>query len=149
MAFRNSKLHEGWLFDGGISSICGHRPISLDHYHRCNYNLNTYMNSGQPLKSDDFHILLALADGPCHGYGIMKEVEAESGGGVRLEIGSLYRLLGRLLAEGLIEEADSDERRRYYRLTRLGRRALKSEAERLSGLVELVRSRKLLPGADT
>jgi len=106
------------------------------------------MSRGQPLKSADFHILLALADGPRHGYGIMKEVEGESSGGVRLEIGSLYRLLGRLLAEGLIEEADSDERRRYYRITRLGKRALKAEAERLSGLVELVRSRKLLPGGD-
>jgi DNA-binding PadR family transcriptional regulator len=101
-----------------------------------------------PLKSADFHILLSLADGPRHGYGIMKEVERESSGGVRLEIGSLYRLLGRLLDEGLIEDADSDERRRYYRISRLGRRILKTEAARLAGLVELVRSRRLLPEGD-
>jgi DNA-binding PadR family transcriptional regulator len=98
-----------------------------------------------PLKPADFHILLALAEGPCHGYGIMKEVERESNGDVRLEIGSLYRLLARMLDSGLIEEVDGDERRRYYRLSRLGRRVLKAEAERLAGLVELFRARKLLP----
>ena|SRR6266403_882371 len=98
-----------------------------------------------PLKPADFHILLVLAAGPRHGYGIMKEVERESRGEVRLEIGSLYRLLGRLLDQGLLEEADGDERRRYYRISRLGRRVLKSEAERLAGLMDLVRNRKLLP----
>lgn len=98
-----------------------------------------------PLKPADFHILLALAGGPRHGYGIMKEVERESAGAVRLEIGSLYRLLGRLLDEGLIETAESDARRRFYRISRLGRRILKTEAERLAGLVELVRARRLLP----
>jgi len=75
----------------------------------------------------------------------MKEVELESGGEVRLEIGSLYRLLGRLLDEGLIEEAGGDDRRRYYQLSRAGRRAIKAEAERLAGLVDLVRARKILP----
>ena len=97
------------------------------------------------LKPADFHILLALAEGPCHGYGIMKEVERESNGDVRLEIGSLYRLLARLLESGLIEEAEGDERRRYYRISRAGRRLLKAEAARLAGLVDLFRARKLLP----
>lgn len=97
------------------------------------------------LKPADFHILLALTQGPRHGYALMKEVERESRGGVRLEIGSLYRLLARLLDTGLIEEADEDERRRYYRLSRQGRRVLQAEAERLAGLVELSRARKLLP----
>ena len=100
------------------------------------------------LKPADFHVLLALAEGPRHGYGIMKEVERESSGGVRLEVGSLYRLIGRLLDAGLLEEAESDERRRYYRISRLGRRALRAEAERLAGLVDLVRARKLLPEGD-
>jgi DNA-binding PadR family transcriptional regulator len=100
------------------------------------------------LKPADFHVLLSLADGPLHGYGIMKEVERESGGEVRLEIGSLYRLLGRLLDDGLLEEGDGDERRRYYRISRLGRRLLRAEAERLAVLVDLVRLRKLLPEAD-
>jgi DNA-binding PadR family transcriptional regulator len=106
-----------------------------------------------PLKSADFHILLVLADGPRHGYGIMKEAETESAGAVRLEIGSLYRILARLLEAGLIEDADADaadrdDRRHYYRITRLGRRILKAEAERLAGLVDLVRTRRLLPGGD-
>jgi DNA-binding PadR family transcriptional regulator len=97
------------------------------------------------LKPADLHILLALAQGPRHGYALMKEVERESNGSVRLEIGSLYRLLARLLDNGLIEEADEDERRRYYRMSRRGVRVLKAEAERLAGLVELSRARKLLP----
>jgi len=101
------------------------------------------------LKTADFYILLALAEGPCHGYRIMKEVEKESGGEVRLEIGSLYRLLARMLDTGLIEEAEGDERRRNYRLTRLGRRAMKAEGARLAGLVELMRTRKLLPEGDS
>lgn len=101
------------------------------------------------LKPADFHVLLALAQAPRHGYGIMKDVERESGGNVRLEIGSLYRILARMLQVGLIEEADADDRRRYYRISRLGRRALKAEGARLAGLVELVRSRKLLPERDS
>jgi DNA-binding PadR family transcriptional regulator len=97
------------------------------------------------MKPADFHILVALAQGPRHGYGLMKDVERDSLGGVRLEIGSLYRLLGRLLDSGLIEEAEEDERRKYYRISRQGRHAVKAEAERLAGLVELSRARKLLP----
>ena len=101
------------------------------------------------LKPADFHILLALAAGPLHGYGIMKDVERDTGGEVTLEIGSLYRLLARLVTEGLIDDIESaDERRRYYRITAAGRKALKSEAARLAGVVTLVRARKLLPEAD-
>lgn len=97
------------------------------------------------LKPADFHILLALAEEPRHGYGLMKEVERESAGMVTLEIGSLYRLLARLVQSGLIEEAEEDQRRRYYRLSRQGRCVLKMEAERLAQLVALSRARKLLP----
>lgn len=98
------------------------------------------------LKPADFHILLALAGGPLHGYRIMKAVECDTAGEVALEIGSLYRLLARLVAEGLIDHIDSaDERRRYYRITVAGRKALKSEAARLADVVMLVRARKLLP----
>jgi DNA-binding PadR family transcriptional regulator len=101
------------------------------------------------LKPADFHILLALAAGPLHGYRIMKDVERDTGGEVTLDIGSLYRLLARLVAEGLIDNIESaDERRRYYRITAAGRRALKSEAARLANVVTLVRARKLLPEAD-
>jgi DNA-binding PadR family transcriptional regulator len=98
------------------------------------------------LKPADFHILLALAGGPLHGYGIMKRVERDSAGEVTLEIGSLYRLLARLVTEGLIDHIDSaDGRRRYYRITAAGRKALKSEAARLANVITLVRARKLLP----
>ena len=100
------------------------------------------------LKPADFHVLLALTAGPLHGYGIMKEVERESAGEVRLEIGSLYRLLDRLLEEELLEPGDVTDRRRYFKITRVGRRALKVEAARLEGLVSLMRSRKLLPESD-
>ena len=104
-----------------------------------------------PLKPADLHILLVLAAGPRHGYGIMKEVELESGGAVRLEVGSLYRLLGRMLDDGLIQETSDDEedRRRYYRISRLGRRVLAAEAGRLVTLVDLIRARKLLPRSET
>jgi hypothetical protein len=71
----------------------------LHRYMYCAYNPIAYMHN--PLKPADFHILLTLADGPRHGYGIMKDVESESGGDVRLEIGSLYRLLARMLEAGL------------------------------------------------
>src|SRR5260370_15065417 len=97
-----------------------------------------------PLKPVDFHVLLALVDRPLHGYGIMKQVERESGGEVRLEIGSLYRLLARLIDQGLLEMGEDDGRRRNYAITRPGRKALRAEARRLAGVVELVRARRLL-----
>jgi DNA-binding PadR family transcriptional regulator len=101
------------------------------------------------LRPADFHILLALAGGPLHGYRIMECVERDTSGEVILEIGSLYRLLARLVTEGLIDHLDSaDERRRYFRITAPGRKALKSEAARLANVVTLVRARKLLPEAD-
>ena len=101
------------------------------------------------LKPADFHILLALAGGRLHGYGIMKHVELDTAGSVTLEIGSLYRLLARLVTEGLIDDiVSTDERRRYYRITAAGRKALKSEAARLASVVSLVRARKLLPETD-
>lgn len=101
------------------------------------------------LKPADFHILLALAGGSLHGYGIMKHVELDTAGEVTLEIGSLYRLLARLVGEGLIDHVDSaDDRRRYYRITAPGRKALKCEAARLANVVTLVRARKLLPETD-
>jgi DNA-binding PadR family transcriptional regulator len=101
-----------------------------------------------PLKPADFHILLALLEGPRHGYEIMKEVERESEGTVRLEVGTLYRLLARLLEAGWLAEAEEDGRRRNYRLTRLGRRTLRAEAERLALVVDRLRLRKLLPQSD-
>ena len=122
----------------------------MDRKHKLlvNYKQNTYNRFTDMqltgMKPADFHILLALAEEPRHGYGLMKEVERESKGQVRLEIGSLYRFLARMVQSGLIEEAEEDERRRYYRITRQGRRILKAEAERLANLVELSRARRLI-----
>ena len=98
-----------------------------------------------------FHILLALADKERHGYDIMREVDERSEGKVRLGPGTLYGSIKRMLSDGLIEELDErpdpeldDERRRYYRLSDLGRRVAMAEAERLEQLVRSARSKKLL-----
>ena len=106
-----------------------------------------------PLTPAVLHILLAVADEERHGYGIMREVEARTGGRTRLGPGTLYGSIKRMLADGLIEESDErpdpemdDQRRRYYRITDFGRRVAGAEAERLSGLVETARARKLLRG---
>jgi DNA-binding PadR family transcriptional regulator len=100
------------------------------------------------LKPEDFLILLVLSRGQRHGYGIMKEVESESGGEVVLGIGSLYRLLGRMMRSGLVATTaprrGDDERRRNYRLTTLGERALREESLRLAELVQKVKARGLL-----
>jgi DNA-binding PadR family transcriptional regulator len=95
-----------------------------------------------------FHILLALADGPAHGYAIMQAVEVETDGAIRLGPGTLYGAIRRLRTDGLIEETggDVDAARRQYRLTRRGRSAVQREARRLERLVESARSRDLLPG---
>ena len=107
-----------------------------------------------PLSPSVFHVLLALADAERHGYGIIKEVEARTDGRVRLGPGTLYGSIKRMLEEGLIEESDErpdagldDERRRYYRLTGFGRRVASAEAERLSGLVNAAREKRLLSRA--
>lgn len=96
-----------------------------------------------------FHIMLALADGERHGYSIIKEVEEETGGAVRLGPGTLYRMLKQLLDDGWIAEVDrvdeSDPRRRYYRLTPRGKKAAQIEAARLAHLVRIARARRLLP----
>lgn len=101
--------------------------------------------SEPPLKPHVFLILLALADGPAHGYRIRQTVETH--GGVRLDPGSLYRLIARLLDEELIAEhnpaRDADPRRRPYALTTRGRAVLLAEADRLADLVGAVRRSKL------
>jgi DNA-binding PadR family transcriptional regulator len=104
-----------------------------------------------PLAPAAFAILLSLAGGERHGYGIMQEVAASTKGGMRLGPGTLYRTIKQLLAAGWIEEADertdpalNEERRRYYRLTALGRRVAQAEALRLARLVHQAQERKLL-----
>jgi len=104
------------------------------------------------LSRDTFHILVALADRDRHGYSIMQEVSARTGGSVRLSPSTLYSAIKRLLEEGLIEElaerpdpAHDDERRRYYRLTKAGRKAAAAEAAHLEKLLADARSSGLLP----
>jgi DNA-binding PadR family transcriptional regulator len=102
-----------------------------------------------PLKTNWFHILLSLAGGEQHGYGIMQEVLERTGGKVRLWPATLYGSLKRLIDAGLIEESSDrpaaefdDARRRYYRLTRLGRRVLDAESERLQELVHILQTKR-------
>ena len=103
-----------------------------------------------PLTPAMFHVLLALAGEDLHGYAILKEVELRTAGEVKLSTGTLYGIIKRLLADGLIIElrqrpaAHDDERRRYYRLTTQGRELASAEAARLEKVVALARSRNLL-----
>ncbi len=97
-----------------------------------------------PLAPAALHILLALAAGELHGYGIMQEVARQSEGRYKLGPGTLYDNLQRLLAQRLVEDAgrrsgDEDPRRRYYRLTGLGRRVLSGEIARLEGVIREAR----------
>jgi DNA-binding PadR family transcriptional regulator len=107
-----------------------------------------------PLTPLVLHILLALADGEKHGYGIMKAVEEETDGEMEIRVGSLYGALQRMIDSGLIEETDErpapeldDERRRYYRLTEFGRRVLRAESRRLLNLMALVEAKQVLAGS--
>lgn len=107
-----------------------------------------------PLSATDFQVLLVLSEGDLYGYAIMKAVQAQSGGAVSPEIGSLYRVLARLMAEGWVREADAPDNgavhrgrpRKYYGITPEGYELARVEAARLRDLVELARGRDLLPG---
>lgn len=109
------------------------------------------LESFLPLTPAVFHILLALADGEKHGYGIMKEVSQRTEGSMRLGPGTLYGSIGRMLESGLIEASDErpdpeidDERRRYYRLTDLGLRVAEAESRRLVQLLRIAQSKQVL-----
>lgn len=107
-----------------------------------------------PLPPADFQVLLLLANEPLHPYGISKAVEGP-GRGVRLEIGSLYRMLNRMMTNGLIEDSGGHNvggkgpaaRRRVFRMTRYGRRVAKAEARRLEAVLEAAREQRFLPQA--
>jgi DNA-binding PadR family transcriptional regulator len=97
-------------------------------------------------------VLVALADGEKHGYAIGKEVALRTDGVVQLRAATLYTVIKRLLENGFIDESVArpepdadDERRRYYRLTPLGRRVATAEIERLEAIVEMAREKKLVP----
>jgi DNA-binding PadR family transcriptional regulator len=104
-----------------------------------------------PLTPAMFHVLLALAGDDLHGYAILKEVELRTSGKVKLSTGTLYGIIKRLLADGMIVErrsrpleAQDDERRRYYRMTQLGREVAAAEAERMDEVLSVARARNLL-----
>jgi DNA-binding PadR family transcriptional regulator len=101
-----------------------------------------------PLTPPVFHILLALAEEERHGYGIMQDVAQQTDGALQLGPGTLYGCLKRMLAAGLVEESDErpdpaldDERRRYYRMTTLGKRIVRAEAQRIAGAVTVAMAR--------
>jgi len=119
------------------------------------YILRKYIQRGynrlMKIPSAVFHILVALAETDRHGYAIIQDVAARTEGAVRLGPGTLYRSIQRMLEQDLIVETDTrpaadadDERRRYYRITPLGRQVARAEAQRLSALVKLARATGLL-----
>jgi DNA-binding PadR family transcriptional regulator len=104
-----------------------------------------------PLRPVEFHVLLALADEERHGYAIMQETARRTDGAIVLDPGTLYRALQRMVKSGLVSESDrrpdpdrDDERRRYYRLTGLGRRVAVAETERMARLVRAARQSRLV-----
>ena len=106
-----------------------------------------------PLPAAAFQIMLSLADGDLHGYAIMRQVEEQTGGRLRLGPGTLYGSIQALLEGKLIEEVyrseeteDRQERRRYYKLTATGRKLARSEAEKMADVLRVARARKILRG---
>jgi DNA-binding PadR family transcriptional regulator len=104
-----------------------------------------------PLTPAVFHVLLALADGERHGYAIMQEVAEHTEGRIKMGPGTLYGTVKRLIEAQLIEESDErpdaesdDGRRRYYRLTGVGQRVVKAEAQRYAEMVAVARGKKLI-----
>jgi DNA-binding PadR family transcriptional regulator len=105
-----------------------------------------------PLQPATFHILIALGDGERHGYAIIQDIAARTGGEIKLSAGTLYRSIQRMQEQGLIVEsrrrpaADlDDERRRYYRITDFGSRVIRAELRRLTSLIKLARAKGFAP----
>ncbi len=114
------------------------------------YMTTTIPNS--PLTPAVFYILLALADGERHGYGIMKQVEVDSQGKVTMGPGTLYGSLKRMLDAGLVKESNKrvdpamdDQRRIYYQMTSIGAQALAAELARYRRVITLAQQRQLFP----
>jgi len=106
-----------------------------------------------PLPAATFHILMALTEEDRHGYAIIQDAFARTGGTLKLSAGTLYRSIQRMLEQGLIIETEErpdpeldDERRRYYRITKFGRQVGQAEAQRLSQLVKWARESGFAPG---
>ena len=106
-----------------------------------------------PLPEATFHILMAVAEDDRHGYAIIQDVATRTDGALKLSAGTLYRSIQRMLEQGLIEETAErpapeldDERRRYYRITSLGKAVARAEARRLAQLLKLARESGFAPG---
>ena len=123
------------------------------------YYIRNGYNMPEPLTAPVFHILLALVDEDRHGYGIMQDVAEQTGGKLQMGPGTLYGCIKRMLAVGLVEESgerpdaslgpgSGEERRRYYRITGLGRKAAAAETERLAGALKAAKSKRLLARGD-
>ncbi len=111
-----------------------------------------------PLTPPVFHILLALSSEERHGYGIMQDVAEQTGGALQMGPGTLYGCLKRMLAADLIAESgerpdpalgpgSGEERRRYYRITPLGRQTVRAEAQRLAGALDAARAKRVFAGS--
>ncbi len=103
-----------------------------------------------PLSPRDFILLMILAEGPAHGYGIVKEARGRFGQAVKLDPANLYRAILRLMRDGVVQDSvdppsDASEQRRYFELTQLGRDVLAAEAERLATLTDAARTMALIP----
>ena len=116
--------------------------------------MTSYASDAQallPLPSATFHILIAVSGEPRHGYAIIQDIEARTGGGLRLSAGTLYRSIARMVEQGLLTETSrrpalgDDERRRYYRITPFGTAVARAEMGRLTHLVRLARASGLTP----
>jgi DNA-binding PadR family transcriptional regulator len=114
--------------------------------------MQTEVDALLPLPPATFHILVALADEERHGYAVIQEIAARTGGEMQLSAGTLYRSIQRMLEQGLITEPrqrpsrdDDDERRRYYRITPFGTAVARAEARRLSRMLRLARQSGLAP----
>ncbi len=102
-----------------------------------------------PLTHLSYHVMLAIADKPLHGYGIIKEVAARTDGAMELEAGTLYAAIKRMNDGGLLQDAPAadpggDSRRCYYRLTDFGRDVLKAESQRLANLLQIAREKNVI-----
>lgn len=102
-----------------------------------------------PLSARDFHILFVLACGDRHGYGLVKAIEEQTNGMIRLDPANLYRAIQRMVDTGLVEDSEppadgSGERRRYYRITELGRRVVSADAERMRSLARAAEAERLI-----
>jgi DNA-binding PadR family transcriptional regulator len=115
-------------------------------------NLKDEVESFLPLPSSTFYILMAVADGERHGYAIIQDIAARTGGQVKLSAGTLYRSIQRMQEQGLITESKrrpspefDDERRRYYEITPLGSKVARAELRRLTDLIKMAKATGFVP----